>query len=83
MTAMLEHAEAFFALSGGLGILEEICHIFSWAQLNIHQKPIGLLNVNGFYNNLLSFLDHVMEHNSSSTGDARRTKFLIIVLLMT
>jgi uncharacterized protein (TIGR00730 family) len=62
MTAMLEHAEAFFALSGGLGILEEICHIFSWAQLNIHQKPIGLLNVNGFYNNLLSFLDHVVEH---------------------
>jgi predicted Rossmann-fold nucleotide-binding protein len=36
MTAMLEHAKAFFALSGGLGILEEICHIFSWAQLNIH-----------------------------------------------
>jgi len=36
MTTMLEHAEAFFALPGGLGTLEEICHIFSSAQLNIH-----------------------------------------------
>jgi len=58
---MFEHANTFIGLPGGLGILEEIFHIFSWAQLNIHQKRIGLLNVNGFYNNLLSFLDHVME----------------------
>jgi hypothetical protein len=44
-----------------LGTLEEIFHIFSWAQLHIHHKPIGLLNVNGFYDNLLSFLDQAME----------------------
>jgi uncharacterized protein (TIGR00730 family) len=63
MNAMFDHADAFIALLGGLDTLEEIFYIFSWAHLNIHQKPIGLLNVNGFYNNLLSFLDHVVEHN--------------------
>jgi len=63
MNAMFDYVDAFIALTGGLGILEEIFHIFFWAQLNIHQKPIGLLNVNGFYDNLLSFLDHVVEQN--------------------
>jgi uncharacterized protein (TIGR00730 family) len=61
LSIMFNHADAFIALPGGLGTLEEIFHISSWAQLNIHQKPIGLLNVNGFYNTLLSFLDHVVE----------------------
>jgi len=63
MNAMLDHTDAFIALSGGLGTLEEVFHISSWAQLNIHKKPIGLLNVNGFYDNLLSFLDHAVEQN--------------------
>jgi uncharacterized protein (TIGR00730 family) len=58
---MFNHVDAFIALPGGLGTLEEIFHISSWAQLHIHHKPIGLLNVNGFYDNLLSFLDHVVE----------------------
>jgi len=58
---MFNHVDAFIALPGGLGTLEEIFHISSWAQLNIHQKPISLLNVNGFYNTLLSFLDHAVE----------------------
>jgi hypothetical protein len=53
--------EAKVRLSGGLGTLEEIFHISSWAQLHIHHKPIGLLNINGFYDNLLSFLDQVVE----------------------
>ena len=61
LSVMFNHADAFIALPGGLGTLEEIFHISSWAQLNIHQKPIGLLNVNGFYNTLLSFLDHAVE----------------------
>jgi uncharacterized protein (TIGR00730 family) len=63
MNAMFDHVDAFIALPGGLGTLEEIFHISTWAQLNIHHKPIGLLNVNGFYDNLLSFLDHAVEHN--------------------
>jgi hypothetical protein len=61
MNTMFNHADAFIALPGGLGTLEEIFHISSWAQLHIHHKPIGLLNVNGFYDNLLSFLDQVVE----------------------
>jgi hypothetical protein len=61
MNTMFNHVDAFIALPRGLGTLEEIFHISSWAQLHIHYKLIGLLNVNGFYDNLLSFLDHVME----------------------
>ena len=48
MNTMFNHTDAFIALPGGLGTLEEIFHISSWAQLHIHHKPIGLLNVNGF-----------------------------------
>jgi len=61
LNTMFKHVDAFIALPGGLDTLEEIFHISSWAQLNIHHKPIGLLNVNDFYNNLLSFLDHAVE----------------------
>ena len=61
MACMLEKSDAFIALPGGYGTLEEIFQIVSWAQLNIHQKPIGLLNVNNFFDGLLSFLDHAVE----------------------
>jgi len=61
LNTMFKHVDAFIALPGGLDTLEEIFHISSWAQLNIHHKPISLLNVNDFYNNLLSFLDHAVE----------------------
>jgi hypothetical protein len=69
MNAMFNHANAFIALLGGLGILEEIFHISFWPKLHIHHKPIGLLHVNGFYDNLLSFLDQVVEQEflTSST----------------
>jgi len=69
LNAMFNHADAFIALPGGLGTLEEIFHISSWVQLHIHDKPIGLLNVNGFYDNMLSFLDQVVEQEflTSST----------------
>ena len=62
MNKMSNHVDDFIALPGNLSTLEEIFHICSWAQLHIHHKPIGLLNVNGFYNNLLSFLDQAVEH---------------------
>jgi len=61
LNTMFKHVDAFIALPGGLGTLEEIFHISSWAQLHIHHKPIGLLNVNGFYDKLLSFLDQAVE----------------------
>lgn len=58
---MLFHADAFIALPGGLGTLEEIFQIASWAHLNLHKKPIGLLNVNNFFDELFSFLDKAVE----------------------
>jgi len=69
IVAMLEHFDAFTAILVDSGILEEIFHISSWTQLNIHRKPISLLNVNDFYNNLLFFLNHVVEQKfiTSST----------------
>ncbi|KAL5815918.1 hypothetical protein ACOSQ3_024296 [Xanthoceras sorbifolium] len=59
---MFSHADAFIALPGGFGTLEELFEVTSWAQLKIHQKPIGLLNIRGFYDGLLSFLDHAVEN---------------------
>ncbi|KAL5732494.1 hypothetical protein ACOSQ2_032186 [Xanthoceras sorbifolium] len=59
---MFSHADAFIALLGGFGTLEELFEVTSWAQLKIHQKPIGLLNICGFYDGLLSFLDHAVEN---------------------
>ncbi|XVE79932.1 hypothetical protein DITRI_Ditri14bG0097000 [Diplodiscus trichospermus] len=60
---MLDNSDAFIALPGGICTLEEIFQIASWAQLNIHHKPIGLLNVDGFFNKLLSFLDQAGKEN--------------------
>jgi hypothetical protein len=62
LNTMFKYADAFIALPDGPGTLEEIFHISSWAQLHIHYKPISLLNVNGFYDKLLSFLDQAVEH---------------------
>lgn len=54
---MAELADGFIALPGGLGTLEELFEILTWAQLGLHQKPCALLNVNGYYDALISFLD--------------------------
>ncbi|KAK2641527.1 hypothetical protein Ddye_023290, partial [Dipteronia dyeriana] len=62
LIAMLYHDDAFIALPGGFGTLEEIFTMASWAQLHIHDKPIGLLNVIKFYDGLLSFLDHAQKN---------------------
>ena len=51
-------SHGFIALPGGLGTLEELFEVLSWAQLSIHTKPCGILNVGGYYNFLLDFLDH-------------------------
>jgi uncharacterized protein (TIGR00730 family) len=58
---MAERANAFVALPGGLGTFEEILEIATWGQLNQHQKPMMLYNVNGFYNSLIEQLDHAMK----------------------
>ncbi|WP_426993779.1 TIGR00730 family Rossman fold protein [Methylomonas sp. CM2] len=56
---MAELADGFVALPGGIGTLEELFEIWTWAQLGFHRKPCGLLNVAGYYDGLLGFLDHV------------------------
>src|SRR5271169_6847557 len=53
-----EKADAFIALPGGFGTFEELFEVLAWHTLKLHAKPILLLNVNGFYNQLLAFLDH-------------------------
>jgi len=53
-----ESADAFIALPGGFGTLEELFEVLAWHTLKLHAKPILLLNVNGFYDKLLAFLDH-------------------------
>lgn len=58
---MAERASAFVALPGGLGTFEEILEIATWGQLNQHQKPMMLYNVNGFYNALIAQLDHAVQ----------------------
>lgn len=55
---MAELSDAFIALPGGIGTFEELFEILTWAQLGIHHKPCGLLNVAGYYDQLLAFLDH-------------------------
>jgi|TARA_R110000823_G_scaffold195162_1_gene326469 uncharacterized protein (TIGR00730 family) len=54
---MQEESDGFIALPGGMGTLEELFEIITWLQLGLHQKPIGLLNINGFYNDLIKMLE--------------------------
>jgi uncharacterized protein (TIGR00730 family) len=58
---MAELADAFVALPGGFGTFEELCEIITWHQLGIYRKPIGLLNVGGYYDPLLALFDHAVE----------------------
>ncbi|URE09122.1 Cytokinin riboside 5'-monophosphate phosphoribohydrolase [Musa troglodytarum] len=58
---MARRSDAFIALPGGYGTLEELLEVITWAQLGIHDKPVGLLNVDGYYNSLLSFIDKAVE----------------------
>jgi uncharacterized protein (TIGR00730 family) len=54
---MMELADAFVAMPGGYGTLEEFCEVITWAQLGLHQKPCGLLNVEGYYDSLLNLFN--------------------------
>lgn len=60
---MFDLADAFIALPGGLGTLDEMFEVLTWGQLNFHAKPCGFLNVAGYFDPLLAFLDHAAAEN--------------------
>jgi uncharacterized protein (TIGR00730 family) len=57
---MAERADVFIALPGGIGTLEELYEVWTWRQLGYHDQPIGLLNVDGYFDALLRFMDHTV-----------------------
>ncbi len=59
---MAARADAFCALPGGFGTLDELAEILTWAQLGLHAKPVGLLNASGFFDGLLAFFDTAVTH---------------------
>src|SRR6266851_212434 len=58
---MADLSDAFVALPGGFGTLEEFCEVVTWTQLGLHAKPCGILNVLGYYSPLLAMFDHAVE----------------------
>jgi len=78
---MAEHANAFLALPGGIGTFEEFFEAWTWKQLGYHNKPIGLLNIHGYFDSLIAFLQHsvksefMVDHQTGliNTGTHART----------
>jgi uncharacterized protein (TIGR00730 family) len=58
---MADLSDAFIALPGGFGTLEEFCEVLTWSQLGLHAKPCGIVNVLGYYTPLLAMLDHAVQ----------------------
>jgi len=82
-TRMAELSDGFIALPGGIGTLEELFEVWTWAQLGFHQKPCGLLNVEGYFDSLVMFLDHAVDeqylkqpHRSMLIVESDSTKLL-------
>ena len=72
---MAELGDGFIALPGGLGTLEEYFEALTWAQLGLHHKPCGLLNVNGYFDKLLDFMDQVRDRQFIT----HKTRELILI----
>ena len=60
-TMMLELADGYLALPGGVGTLDELFEVVCWGYLGLHDRPVGLLNVAGYYDHLLAFLEHTVQ----------------------
>ncbi|NVK35463.1 MAG: TIGR00730 family Rossman fold protein [Rhodobacteraceae bacterium] len=72
---MYQNSDAFVALPGGIGTLEEVVEMMSWAQLGEHQKPIVLANINGFWSPFLALLDHM--HKESFIGGDKAVPYMV------
>ncbi|MDC0703128.1 MULTISPECIES: TIGR00730 family Rossman fold protein [Priestia] len=68
---MHELADAYIALPGGFGTFEELFEALCWAQIGIHKKPVGLLNVNGYYNPLMQMVQHAVDEGFSTDSAIR------------
>lgn len=68
---MHDLSDGFVTLPGGLGTMEELFEIWTWLQLGLHVKPIGLLQVEGYFDGLLAFLDHAVEEGFVALGTRR------------
>jgi hypothetical protein len=66
---MADLSDAFLALPGGYGTLDELSEVVTWTQLGVHRKACGLLNVDGFFDGLLSFLDRAVQEGFVSAGN--------------
>ncbi len=60
-TIMADRSDAFVALPGGIGTLEELFEIWTWGQLGLHDKPCGVLNIAGYFDGMIAFVDHAVE----------------------
>jgi uncharacterized protein (TIGR00730 family) len=67
---MAELSDGFIAMPGGIGTFEELFEAFTWSRLGLHDKPIGLLNVSGFYDGLIAFLEHTVAQGFLSAEHA-------------
>jgi uncharacterized protein (TIGR00730 family) len=65
---MAERADAFLAMPGGIGTFEEFFEVWTWRQLGYHDKPVGLLNIKGYYDNLLAFLSTAVRQGFMNAG---------------
>lgn len=68
---MVELSEGFIAMPGGIGTMEELFEVWTWAQLGQHAHPVGLLNVDGYYDDLIAFLDRMTEQGFVSDAHRR------------
>ena len=66
---MADEADGFVALPGGMGTMDELCEIVTWAQLRLHHKPIGVLNINGYFDHLMLLMDNMVEKGFLSKQD--------------
>lgn len=65
---MAERADAFLAMPGGIGTFEEFFEVWTWRQLGYHDKPVGLLNIKGYYDNLMAFLSTSVQQGFMNAG---------------